>query len=135
MSPRLGRLLRGARLRVRPPEHQDGLRESDLRPFADWTAEGINKHRNTRATQCALQLADEVLNYRGINGFTFQRTLEHMLARLDAFTTRQRNPPMTLPRFPELPETLQCENPSLRNTEESRPSSAGRGGQHHQCPP
>jgi hypothetical protein len=56
-----------------------GLRESELKPYAEWTAEGLTKYRNTRATEAGLKLADEVLNYRATHGRTYQLQLEHMM--------------------------------------------------------
>jgi hypothetical protein len=64
------------------PAITKGIREHDYKPFGVWVGAGLLRYCNTTAVQSARALADTILNYRATNGFTFQRTLEHMLARL-----------------------------------------------------
>jgi hypothetical protein len=88
-EPRCGRPLHGwgafcgihsnRNYRYGHPGIKEGLRESDLKPFAEWTAEGLTKYRASRATEAALKLAQEVLDYRATHGRTYQLQLEHMM--------------------------------------------------------
>jgi hypothetical protein len=65
-----------------------GVRESDLRPWASWVAEGLTRYRSTAATAAALKLAQSILDYRNENGFGYQLELERMMLILkdDAVT-------------------------------------------------
>jgi hypothetical protein len=56
-----------------------GVRESDLRPWSSWVAEGLSRYRSTAATAAAIKLAQSILDYRNENGFRYQLELERMM--------------------------------------------------------
>lgn len=57
-----------------------GVRETDYRTYNHWAAEGLARYRQTKATEAALNLADEVLNFRAVHQYKFHRELERMVA-------------------------------------------------------
>jgi hypothetical protein len=64
------------------PKMKHGVREGDLKPFGDWVSEGLARYRNTKASEAALKLAEDILNYKATNGYTFQRELQRMMGIL-----------------------------------------------------
>jgi hypothetical protein len=59
-----------------------GVRETDYRPFNNWTGAGIAKYRSTRATEAALTLAQQLLDFEPTNGFRYQLELQRMMCLL-----------------------------------------------------
>jgi hypothetical protein len=56
---------------------------SAIKPhYAAWAADGFARYADHPATQAALGLADELLNYRGAQGFSYQTKLANYLEHL-----------------------------------------------------
>ena len=58
-----------------------GIRESDLRPYAKWVRDGLQKYRNTKGTRTVLQLiTDRVLNFNEPDSYVrAERDLTRMM--------------------------------------------------------
>lgn len=61
------------------PALRDGVRESELKPYTERYYRMMERYGNRKATEVALLIAEELLNYRATQQYRWQRQLQGML--------------------------------------------------------
>jgi hypothetical protein len=89
------------------PGLRSGVRESDLKPYAHRIERMMALYGNNRATQVALQIAEEILNYKP----QYDRTTEREVSRMMQMARDEGTTPMALLRRVCLHFFYLCDHP------------------------